>query len=67
MTCQEIGVEMRQDDMTDFEPVRDRILEILLDVALRVDYNRGVRLSVADQVGRMGQAAQIVLFQQHVL
>ena len=66
MAGDEVGVEVREEDVTDLEAELVSVVEILLDVALRVDDDGGVAGFVAEQVGGVGEAAKIVLFQDHV-
>ena len=61
----EVGVEVRQEDVTDLEAECVGVVEILLDVALGVDDDRGVAGFVAEQVGGVGETAQVVLFEDH--
>jgi hypothetical protein len=46
----EIGVEVRQEDVADLQAVLGGKRQILIDVALRVDHCRGLRLFVADEI-----------------
>jgi len=51
--------------MPDGHPLRLGVSDVVVDVALGVDDDGGLRRLVADQVRRVGEAAQIVLLQQH--
>jgi hypothetical protein len=42
------------------------VVEVLLDVALRVDDNRGVTGFVAEEIGGVREAAEVVLLEDHV-
>jgi hypothetical protein len=60
-----IGVEMGEEDVADLEIVRRGVLQVAVDVALRIHDHSRAALRVAQQVGGVGQAAQIILFQDH--
>ena len=62
---EEVGVEVRQDDVLDpaAEPLGVR--EVLVDVALRVDHGGDAAALVGDEVGGMSEAAEVVLLQDH--
>ncbi len=63
MAGDEIGVKVRKEHVADpaAEPVG--VLEILVDVALGVDDSRLANLRIGDQVGGVGEAAEVVLLQ----
>ena len=61
----EIRVEMREEDVADGEAVGSRIGQVLLNVPLGVDNDGGGGGLVGEEVGGMGKAAQVVLFQEH--
>ncbi len=61
----EVGVEVRQDDMLDPEAEPGGIREIAVDVALRVDHRGETALLVADEIGGMRKAAEVVLLEDH--
>ena len=65
MPGEEIRVKVREEDVRDAQAVLRREREVLLDVALRVDDRRSLRLLVADQIGRVREAIQIELFEDH--
>ena len=65
MAREEVGVKVRQEDMTNRKSAGLRVFEILFDVALRIDDDSDAGLFVADEVRGVRQATQIVLFQQH--
>ena len=62
----EVGVEVREEDVTDLEAEFFGVVEVLLNVALGVDDDGGVAGFVAEEIGGVGEAAQVVLFQDHV-
>ncbi len=62
---QEVGVEMREDDMLDPETEPAGIGEVAVDVALRVDHRGETALLVADEIGGMCKAAEVVLLEDH--
>ena len=65
MPGDKVGMEMGQKDMADREAPSLRVHHVLLDIALRIDNDRGRAGLIPQQVGGMSQAAQIVLFENH--
>ncbi len=65
MAGHEIGVKVGQEDVADLQAEFLGIGQVLLDIALRVDDDRGRAGLVSDQIGSVCQATQIVLFQDH--
>jgi hypothetical protein len=63
----EIGVEMGQEDVPDFERVFEGERDVLIDVPLRVHNGCRARRFVSNQVGGMRQARQIELLEDHTL
>jgi hypothetical protein len=61
----EIGVKVAQEHVADLETEAIGVCQVLLDVALRIDDNRRRAGLVANQIGGMRKAAQIILFQDH--
>jgi hypothetical protein len=61
----EIDIEMGQKDGVDMPTVRHGVVKILRNIALRVDYDGGSRRLIGDEIGCMGEIAEIILFQQH--
>ncbi len=62
---EEIGMQVRQEHVGDSQVVRLGEGQVLVDVALRIDDRGGVRLLVADEIGRVRQAIQVELLQDH--
>jgi hypothetical protein len=62
---EEVGVDVCVDHADDAELLFPGVGEVLGDVAARVDNDRSAGGPVADQVGRMGQAVQVVLREDH--
>ena len=60
-----VGVKVREEPRARSQAVLGGEREVLVDVALRVDDRSDVRVFVADQIGRMRQAIEIELFQDH--
>jgi hypothetical protein len=58
-------VEVGVDDRFDSQAVRVGVVEVLGDVAAGVDDHGPAGGLVADQVGRVGQAVEIVLCEVH--
>ena len=65
MTGEEVGVEVGLDDELDREVVLGRRVEVGRHVAARIDHDSTPRGGIADQVGRLRQAFQVVLFEDH--
>ena len=65
MAGDEVGVEVGEEDMADLEAKFFGVGQILLDVALGVDDDGGRTGFVSEQVRGVGQATQVVLFQDH--
>jgi len=63
----EIGVEVRKKHMADLEPEFLGVGQVLLDVALGIDHDRGGAGLIAQQVRSVGEAAEVVLFQNHAV
>jgi len=66
MPGDEIGVEMRQEYMLDFEGVLGGKGKVLVRVTLRVNDGCRACLLVSNYVGSVRQARQIELFEDHV-
>ena len=65
MAGDEVGVEVGEEDVADLEAKFLGVGQVLLDVALRIDDDGGRTGLVPEQIGGVGQAAQVVLFQNH--
>jgi hypothetical protein len=65
MAGDEIGVEMSEKDVANVEAEFFGVGQVLLNVALRVDHDAGGAGFVSEQIRGMGEAAQVVLFQNH--
>jgi len=63
VTRDEVGVQVRLEHPLDGEAMRLRRIDVLLDVALRIDHGR--LAAAADQVRRMGKARQVEGFEHH--
>ena len=61
----EVGVEVREKHVTNRQSLLGRRGQVLLDIALRIDDRRGVRLLVADEIRRVRQTVQVELAQDH--
>ena len=62
---QEIGVEVGQSDVADRRAPFFRGLQVDVDVAAWIDDDRGLRPLVDDQVGGLGQTAEVELLEDH--
>ena len=67
MAGDEIGMQVREEDVRDAEPVLLCKREVLVDVSLRIDDGGDPCLLVANQVRCMRQAVQIKLMKDHNL
>ena len=67
MAGDEVGMKMGEKDVADLEAEFFGIGQVLLDVALRIDDDGGRTGLVSEQVRSVGQAAQVVLLQNHSL
>ena len=62
---EEVGVEVREQDVLDPAAEALGVGEVLVDVALRVDDGGGTRDGIGDEVRRVCQAAEVVLLELH--
>ena len=58
-------MEVSEEDVADVQAEFIGVRQVLLDIALRVDDDRSRAGLVSDEIRRMREAAQIVLFQNH--
>jgi len=65
MARDEVRVEVGQKDVADPAADPPRGLDIVVDVTLRVDDRRHAAALVGDEIGRVGQAAEVMLFEDH--
>src|SRR5271168_4478470 len=65
MAGDEVGVEVGQEDMPDLKAELLSVGQVLLNVALRIDDDTSRTGLVSKQIRRVGQASQVVLFQNH--
>ena len=59
----EIGMEVGEKHMPDGQSLCFGVSDVLIDIALWINNNSSFRLLVANQVGRVGQTAEVVLLQ----
>ena len=57
----EVGMEVREEDVLDRVPAGPGVGEVLIDVSLGVDHRGRLRLFVGDHVRRVRQAGEVVL------
>ena len=60
-----IGVHVGEENVADRQALRLSIGDVVVHVALRVDDDGGLRVVVTDEVGGVGETAEVVLLQQH--
>jgi hypothetical protein len=65
MAGDEVGVEVGEEDVADLKAKFLGVGQVLLDIALRVDDDGGRTGLVSEKIGGVGQAAQVLLFQNH--
>ena len=65
MAGDKVGVEVGEKDVADLEAEFLGVGQVLLNIALRVDDDGGRTGLVSEQIGGVGEAAQVVLFQDH--
>jgi hypothetical protein len=65
MPRQEVRVEVSQNDVTDGVARRRCVVQILLDIPLRIDDGRLFGSFVRDQVRGVSQTAQVILLEKH--
>jgi hypothetical protein len=61
----EVGMHVGQEHQIDREALLLGLVEVLLDVAARVDDDRAPGGRISDQVRGLGQAGQVVLLDDH--
>ena len=65
MSGEEVGVKVSVDDALDGQPMSGRVVEVLVDIASRIDKDGTPGGLVADQVGSLRQAVEVVLGEVH--
>src|SRR5262245_13433297 len=65
MAGQKIGVKVGEEDAANDEPLLSRGLDVNVHVTLRVDDKCRVRAQIANEVGRVREALEIKLFENH--
>ena len=61
----EVGMEMREEDVLDRVPAGFGVGEVLIDVALGIDHRGRLRFVIGDHVRRVRQAREVVLLDLH--
>jgi hypothetical protein len=67
VTGDEVGMKMGEKNMLDRVSAGLGVREILIDVALRIDYRGRLGLFIGDHVRRMRQAGEVILLDFHGL
>ena len=65
MAGDEVGVEMSEEDVPNPEGEFFGVRQVVLDVALGVDDDAGRGGFVADQIGSVSKAAEVILLEEH--
>ena len=65
VACQEVGVQMREQHMLDPAAAALGVGDVVVYVPLWIDDRRDAGCLVGDQIGRMGEAAEVVLLEDH--
>ena len=66
MAGEEVGVEVGEEDVADVHAEFVGVVDVLLDVALGVDHDGGAAGFVGDEIGGVGEAAEVVLLEEHI-
>ena len=62
----EVGVEVREQHVADPHAEPAGVAQVLVDVALRVDDRRRPAALIRDEIGGVGEAAQVVALEDHL-
>jgi hypothetical protein len=65
MTRDEIGMEVREEYVSNFQAVPFGRIEIPLHVALRIDDDGRPALAVADEIRRVRETVEVELLENH--
>jgi hypothetical protein len=65
MPGNEVGMEVRQEDVSKLKSEFLRVRQVSFNIALWIDNDRSRACFVPQQVGGMRQATQIILFENH--
>ena len=60
MARNEIGVEVRQEDVAYVQTELFSIVKVLLNIALRIDKNGRCRRLISEEIRRVGETTQIM-------
>jgi hypothetical protein len=60
-----IGMKMGEEDIVNVKLVLGGVVEILIDIALRVNDNGGAARLIGDKVGGMRETTEVILFHPH--
>jgi hypothetical protein len=66
MTGEEVGVEVSEEDVADVHAELVGVVDVLLDVSLRINHDGGAAGFVGDEIGCVGEAAEVVLLEEHI-
>jgi hypothetical protein len=63
----EVGVHMGEEDVADSDVQLASVVEILRDITLGIDHGSHASRPIGDQVGGVGEAAEVVLLEDHAI
>ena len=66
MAGEKVRVEVSEEDVADLDAEMVGVVDVLLDVTLRVDHDGCCAGFVGDEIGCVGEAAEIVLLEEHI-
>ena len=65
MSGKKVGVEVAEEDVADLKVVFSGTVQVLVDVALRIEDHSLTGLFVTDEVGGVRETAKVILFEDH--
>ena len=65
MAGEEISVKMGQKDVLDVTTVLGCVLQILVNITLRINHDGRTRSCIGDEIGGMRETAKVILLQHH--
>jgi hypothetical protein len=65
MSGEKVGVEVSEKNIADLHSQLLGVVQVLLNIPLRIDHDCRSAGFVGNQVGRVGEAAEVILLQEH--